>query len=138
MWIYGDQAANYQCAPGETQPGWNCALWNKFGTDFAYVQSGMFGWMHNGTTVAMSKKGSGLNELLDPCLERFMQTQAFLDTCKINHHNHNQLQTCVPNARFADDPDYHDVDIAHSPYMFPTSSMAGAHTCATGYCTCAE
>jgi hypothetical protein len=29
MWIYGDQAANYHCAPGTSQPGWNCDLWNR-------------------------------------------------------------------------------------------------------------
>jgi hypothetical protein len=29
MWVYGDQAANYHCADGVTQPGWNCELWNR-------------------------------------------------------------------------------------------------------------
>jgi hypothetical protein len=140
MWIYGDQAANYHCPDGETQDGWNCDLWHGFGTEFAYVQSGMFGWMHNGTTVAMAKKGSGVAKFLDSCLDSFMQTREFLEVCKTNHGDppHNQLSTCIPNKYFYEDPDYSPWDIKHSPYMFATKDMQGHHTCATGYCTCSE
>ena len=62
--LYADQASNYHCAQGVTQDKWNCDVWNKFGTDFAYAQMGMFAWMHNGTTIAMSKKGSGVSVLV--------------------------------------------------------------------------
>jgi len=141
MWVYADQAANYHCATNVTQPGWNCALWNKFGTDFAYVQTGMFAWMHNGTTVAMAKKGSGVSELIDNCLARFMPTQEFLDVCKIEHGDpaHSQINACVPNEHFFNDPAYSPKNISKSPYMFPTSDMKGnSHTCSTGYCHCDE
>jgi len=143
MWIYGDQASNYHCAPGETKDGWNCDLWNKFGTDFAYIQSGMPNWMHNGTTVAMAKKGSGLAAALDGCLDNFMQSREFLDTCKIMHGSgsaaHSQLKACIPNQHFYSDPAYAPSDIHHEPYMFPTSAMAGGgHNCSTGYCNCGE
>lgn len=144
MWIYGDQAANYKCdSADEVKDGWSCELWMKFGTEFAYVQSGMFGWMHNGTTVAMAKKGSGIAKALDGCLADFMQSKEFLDTCKIMHGEgeaaHNQLGTCIPNEHFLSDPDYVPLDIHHSPYMFATSDMAsGDHSCSTGYCNCDE
>jgi len=141
MWVYGDQAANYHCKDGEVMEGWSCDLWNKFGTDFAYAQSGMFGWMHNGTTVAIAKKGSGIAAMLDGCLDSFMQTRTFLDTCKIMHGEpaHNQLKTCIPNEFFKEDPDYKADDITKEPYMFSTKAMAdGGHSCKTGYCTCSE
>merc|ERR1719498_1632104 len=30
MFIYGDQAANYQCSNGTDEDGWNCDLWKGF------------------------------------------------------------------------------------------------------------
>ena len=138
MWVYADQASNYQCADGETQEGWDCALWRTLGTEYAYIQTGMFGWMHNGTTVAISKKGSGLNEILDPCLASFARTREFYQVCKTEHEGHNQLSNCVPNEFIQADPDYHPVDVGTEPWMFPTEELAGSQTCATGYCACSE
>lgn len=139
MWIYGDQAANYQCAEGEVQDGYDCDLWAGFGSTFAYAQSGMFAWMHNGTTVAMSKKGAGVAKFLDACLEKFLPSHEFHVVCATEHHDHSQLSTCVPNEFITSDPHYEATNIAHSPYMFPTSAMAAAgRTCSTGYCSCDE
>jgi hypothetical protein len=140
VWIYGDQAENYHCADGataDTKAGWNCALWNKFKTDFAYVQSGMFGWMHNGTTVTMSKKGAGVAAAMDACLEKFIPSQEFVNTCKINHGNpaHNQMQTCIPTDLLKADSSYVAPTIEKNPYMFGTSDHA-AGTCSSGYCGC--
>merc|ERR1719235_602576 len=97
MWIYGDQAMNYQCSEGTDEEGWNCELWKGFGTTFAYLQSGMYGWMHNGTTIAMTKKGSGVAEYLDDCFEKFRHTKEFYEVCKADHHGHNELNVCIPN-----------------------------------------
>jgi len=139
MWIYADQAYNYHCASGVTQAGWSCDLWNTFGTKFAFIQVGMFGWMYNGTTVVMTKKGAGVASYIDTCLESFHQTQGFLDTCKIMHSGHNQMQTCVPNDLFAADADYAPASVATSPWMFPTKDMKdGGKTCSDGYCNCDE
>jgi hypothetical protein len=148
MWIYGDQADNYLCPSGEKQEGWNCDLWNMFGKDFAYIQVGMYTWMHNGTTFAFSKKGSGLNDLLNPCIDSFLLTKTFYDTCKINHINdHNQLQACLPNQYFEDDKKYikpedqkNDMQyVFNHPFSFATMDMANAgHNCSTGYCNCGE
>merc|ERR1711879_529617 len=102
-----------------------------------------FGWMHNGTTVAIGKKGSGIAKALDGCLASFMESREFLNTCKIMHGEgasaHSQISTCVPNTFFYDDADYVPDDIHHSPYMFGTSAMkAGHHNCSTGFCNCEE
>eukprot|EP00439_Symbiodinium_sp_Y106_P004079 s11076_g1.t1 len=56
MFVYADQAKNYQC-DGTTVAAWNCTLWEGFGTEYAYVQTGQFGYVVNGTTLALSKKG---------------------------------------------------------------------------------
>jgi len=136
MFIYGDQAANYKCKAGETQEGWNCDLWGGFGTKFAYVQSGMFAWMHNGTTIAMSKKGSGVADFLDKCFEKFRSTKEFYNICKTKHGNppHSQLLTCIPNDNFKSDSDYKALTVDHDPYMFGTKEHKGG--CSTGYCGC--
>jgi len=141
MWVYGDQANNYHCKEGAWQDGWNCKLWNRLGKDFAYVQSGMFGWMHNGTTVAMAKKGTGIAQMLDGCLDSFLQTKEYLEVCKVMHGDpaHSQLKNCIPNKYFKDDPDWTPDDPRQEPYMFSTSTMAQhGHSCSTGYCTCLE
>ena len=41
IFIYADQVAEYsQCPEGAA---WNCTLWEGFGVDIAYVQTGQFG-----------------------------------------------------------------------------------------------
>ena len=141
MWVYADQAANYQCEPGTTQDGWDCDLWAGFGETFAYVQVGMFGWMNNGTTVAMGRKGSGVAEFLDTCLDDFQKSESFHEVCATMHGDppHDQLGTCIPNEYIMADPHYHPIEATSSPYMFATKDMAAAgHSCSTGYCTCTE
>jgi hypothetical protein len=136
MFIYGDQAANYQCKAGETQEGWDCAMWGGFGTTFAYAQSGMFAWMHNGTTISMSKKGSGVADFLDTCFESFRSTKEFHTVCATEHGNpaHSQLLTCIPNDHIKADSHYKALTVDHDPYMFPTKDHPAG--CATGYCGC--
>lgn len=74
VWVYSDQAKNYQCANFVGTPSWNCDIWAKFGTDFAYLHTGIFEHAANGTTLTMSKKGSGIAELVNPCIQKFMKT----------------------------------------------------------------
>ena len=59
VWIYADQAYNYK-PRSDVVASWNETLWEGFGTKYAYVATGQFGHAYNGTTLAMSKKGSGL------------------------------------------------------------------------------
>ncbi len=54
-------------------------MWSKFGTEFAYVQTGIYDYMDAGTTLAISKKGSGLSDTLNPCINEFIETEAYKD-----------------------------------------------------------
>mmetsp|Transcript_74035 Transcript_74035/g.135529 ORF Transcript_74035/g.135529 Transcript_74035/m.135529 type:complete len:418 (-) Transcript_74035:376-1629(-) len=141
-WIYGDQAYNFKCPDGsdaDTQAGWNCALWKLWGTDFAYIQGGMLGFMYNGTTMSISKKGSGVAKFMNDCLEKFLPSKEFYEVCKTKHVGVDQIQQCIPNEFIKADPEYTGYDIKTTPYMFPTKDMAGAgESCSTGYCTCEE
>lgn len=87
MWVYVDQSEHYKNAgciagnPNKTSsfPDWDCAKWAGFGTKFAYIQTGLHSHAYNGTTLAMSKKGSGLNEIVNPCMERYMRTKEYYE-----------------------------------------------------------
>ena len=141
VWIYADQAYNYKCQTGDNPSGWDCSLWDGFGRDFAYVQVGMYGWMNNGTTVAMSRKGSGIADFLDKCLDDFMTTTKFYDVCKTNHGSppHNQINTCIPNQYIRADPEFKPFQPVDHPWLFSTKEVSETmHSCATGYCKCSE
>lgn len=144
VYIYADQAYNYQCPPGstaDTQAGWNCELWNLWGTDFAYVQTGLIGYLYNGTTVTISKKGNGIAQVMDDCLERFLPTREFYEVCAAMHGYPavNQIKQCIPNSYFNDHPDFEPYDIDKNTYIFPTNELlAGGKTCSDGYCNCDE
>lgn len=95
MFVYMDQGENYFNAgciasdPGKksSSPEWDCAKWAGFGTKFAFVQSGQYGHSVNGTTLSVSKKGSGLEDIVDPCLDRFMRTEEYY---KVRIHEDTQ------------------------------------------------
>jgi hypothetical protein len=127
MFVYADQAYNYKkvCKSGEGTITWTCANWEKFGTKFAYVQTGQFGYVNNGTTLAMTKKDSGVIEKLNPCLQKFMATKDYYDICV----KYDFVDTCYPNSFFpaADEIVMHD-------YNKPTDEHTG--DCSNGYCPC--
>lgn len=123
MFVYADQAKNYQCKNGETD-GW-CGAWSGFGTDYAYVQTGQFGYVFNGTTFALAKKGSGVAELLNPCLWKFMETKEYYDVCA----KHDFVESCYPNSHFPKKEDQ-----KHHEYNKDTDQHAG--DCSSGYCPC--
>lgn len=85
MWVYADQAHNYKCDDNGkvdgVSPSWNCNLWSGFGTKYAYIHTGLHDYAINGTTLAISKQGSGLNEIINPCLQKFMQTKDYFEIC---------------------------------------------------------
>lgn len=126
MWVYADQAYTYDCsAPGVT-PSWNCTLWSGLGTKFAYIQTGLYGHALNGTTLAISKKGSGLASVLNPCLEKLMQTQTYYDICQ----KHGLTSSCYPNSYFPSE------NFATNPWETSTDTATSA--CSSGYCSCAR
>lgn len=88
IFLMADQATYYRNCPEE--PAWNCSLWDGFGKEFAYVQTGQFGHVKNGTTFAMTKKGSGIRELLRPCMSEFMASIEYYNICSL----HNVVDKC--------------------------------------------
>ena len=54
-----------------------------FGTTFAYVQTGILEHSYNGTTLTISKKGSGLADIVNPCIQSFMQTKVPLPSSSL-------------------------------------------------------
>ena len=64
LYIYADQIYNF-IKSGD--PLYDDIV-NGFGTDFAYIHTGLDQWSINGTTLAISKRGSGLKQVLDPCI----------------------------------------------------------------------
>eukprot|EP00747_Dinoflagellata_sp_TGD_P141524 gnl/TRDRNA2_/TRDRNA2_176137_c0_seq8.p1 gnl/TRDRNA2_/TRDRNA2_176137_c0~~gnl/TRDRNA2_/TRDRNA2_176137_c0_seq8.p1 ORF type:complete len:536 (-),score=95.38 gnl/TRDRNA2_/TRDRNA2_176137_c0_seq8:302-1909(-) len=128
MFVYADQAYNYKkvCKTNPDQ-AWTCDNWEQFGKKFAYVQTGQFGYVNNGTTLALTKKGSGVAEKLNPCLQKFMATKDYYDICV----KYDFVDTCYPNEFFpgADEIVVHD-------YNKPTNEHVG--DCTDGYCSCPE
>jgi hypothetical protein len=123
MFVYSDQAKNYQCKAG-VDATWNCSLWTGFGTEYAYVQTGQFGYVVNGTTLALTKKGSGVDAVVNPCIAEFMATQAYYDLCV----KHDQVDNCVPNSFFPNVTDYvHEYNRATDEHVTD---------CSDGYCKC--
>ena len=132
VFIYADQAHNYNCDPSvlaanDVTPEWDCDLWAGFGTKYAYVQTGMFGHAYNGTTLTISKRGSGIAaNIVNPCLEKFMATKEYYDVCK----KHGFESSCYPNeffpAELKDKP----------PKTWELATNKLTTTCADGYCPC--
>jgi len=134
MWVYVDQGENYKNAgcivhdpvKRSTSLDWDCAKWAGFGKKFAFVQTGQLGHAINGTTLAVSKKGSSLNNIINPCMDRFMQTEEYYKVCS----KHGLTQVCYPNAFF--------------PKQYLTTSTPAWEIrtkdletqCSDGYCPC--
>jgi hypothetical protein len=127
MFVYADQAYNYkrECVENPDQP-FNCSMWMGFGKTFAYVQTGQFGYLTNGTTLAMTKKGSGVAELLNPCLDQFMATEEYYKICQ----SYDTVDSCYPNSFF---PSSDDITVHDS--LKPTREH-NYTDCSNGYCPC--
>ncbi|CAL1130770.1 unnamed protein product [Cladocopium goreaui] len=124
MWVYADQVKQYQCGPGVTA-NWDCDMWAGFGTNFSYIQTGLFGHAQAGTTLALSKKGSGLKEILDPCIERFLETKDYYDICV----KHGFVNSCFPNEFFPSSGSSETLT-----WELPTDELSTK--CEDGYCPC--
>merc|ERR1712232_907387 len=123
VWIYADQAHLYQCKDGVTAD-WNCSMWAGFGTTFAYVQTGITSYAYAGSTLTMSKKGSGIPDIVNPCIQKFLKTNSYYEICQ----KHGLVGSCFPNSHFkTEQPD-------EKPWMLMTKNLNT--TCADGYCPC--
>jgi len=121
MFVYADQASMYQCPDNGER---DCNLWTGLGTEYAYVQTGQTGYLANGTTLVMAKKGSGVAAELNLCLVEFMQTRDYYDICE----KHGFTSDCFPNSHFP------NADSAPPSWTKPTSELTGE--CSSGYCSC--
>jgi len=118
LYIYADQIDNFIKA--------GSALAQGFGTKFAYIHQGLTGWSVNGTTLAISKRGSGLASVLNPCIEKVVQSQEYADVCE-----KYPTLNCIPNA-------FSDTVTGQVHYDAPMDGRADSFTCSDGYCTCSE
>ena len=104
-------------------------MWSRFGKDFAYVQTGLFEYIRNGTTLTMHKRGSGLSEIINPLIDRFLQTKEYFELCE----KFDFTQTCYVNDFFPEE--YQGgVDFEKSPYFAPTNDLPDQFNCSSGYC----
>mmetsp|Transcript_13674 Transcript_13674/g.23254 ORF Transcript_13674/g.23254 Transcript_13674/m.23254 type:complete len:134 (+) Transcript_13674:171-572(+) len=78
----------------------------------------------NGTTLSLSRKGSGIRELLRPCMQSFMLTKEYYDICV----KHDLAGVCYANEFFGDDA------TVGGKYDLPTNKQTG--DCSDGYCPC--
>merc|ERR1712014_152819 len=126
MFVYADQGYRFSKEGDDpnAEATWNCTLWKGFGTKYAYVQTGQFGYVVNGTTLAMAKNGSGVAERLNPCLAKFMQTKQYYYLCV----KYDLTASCHRNEFFP------DTEEEKKEYNKPTNELEG--DCSTGYCPC--
>jgi len=129
MFVYADQGMNYECdAQGRDRNGnnasWDCELWEGFGTEYAYVQTGQTGYSFNGTTLLMFKLGSNKSTVADACMAEFLETEAYYNICD----KHGFVADCYPNSFFLAG------GISTPVYALETDQHTG--DCSTGYCPC--
>lgn len=125
VWIYADQAHNYDCSHlNGVTPTWECALWKNFGTDYTYVHTGIFEHAHNGTTLTLARKGSGVAELVNPCIQKFLKTPEYKEICE----KHGLVDICYPNEHFEAREDV--------ALTWETATNALTTACSDGYCQC--
>jgi len=124
MWVYADQAQHYQPQAGVLET-WDTAMWEGFGTTFAYVHTGILEHSYNGTTLTISKKGSGLADIVNPCIQSFMETKDYYDLCT----KHGMTSSCYTNSHFPSSS-----SSSPKPWELDTDHQTGA--CSTGYCSC--
>ena len=80
----------------------------------------------NGTTLAISKRGSGLSDVLNPCIKAVSQTQEYTALCE----SHFNPSSCIQNA--------YSSSSGPSSYHYDNrmNARTDSYTCTDGYCTC--
>jgi len=134
MFVYADQA--YDCAGANFKD--DCEGWEGLGTQFAYIHTGLTPNI-NGTTISFHKKNSGLNDVLNPCIQATMETKEYHTLCKTPLRPPNQMSTnmasCYPNSYWtSEEIAANPVNAWHKKQHERTDSL----TCKDGYCTCSE
>lgn len=125
LYLYADQLNNFATSGTAAEK----ALAAGLGTQFAYIHTGLNGWSVNGTTLAISKRGSGLSSLLNPCIEKVVRTQEYTTMCE----SYWSPSTCIQN-------EFSDTSGGPANYWYDDlmSARTDSKTCSDGYCTCNE
>lgn len=125
VWIYSDQAYYYDCTKNpDADHQHTCSMWAKFKTDFAYIQTGLYGHAINGTTLMMTRKGAGVADIVNPCIHQYMQTKEYYDICK----KYKLEEVCYRNEYFPEE------NKVLKPFEMDTKDLSTA--CSDGYCPC--
>lgn len=101
-------------------------MWAGFKTNFAYIHTGLYGHTVNGTTLTLAKKGSGISEIVNPCIQKFLKTKEYKTICD----KHKLTSTCYKNEYFTDKVE----DKGDEYWTKYTNDLTT--TCADGYCNC--
>ena len=140
---------------GCTQQGCNASLYDGLGTKYAWIHEDIYDYQVNGTTLAMTKKGSKLSEAINPCVRRAMRSSFYAELCeKYKRLGFNDIE-CYANRYLEEDDekdeedeeDEEDEGMAPAPAPSAEASRArsggqeraggaGGGDCKSGYCGC--
>jgi hypothetical protein len=123
LYIYADQV--YQFLQSD-DPNLR-ALADGFGTEYAFIQFGLEDWTVNGTTLTISKRGSGLGEVVNPCIKKVSMTQNYTTLCE----KYFPASQCIQNQ-------YSTGSSVDQFFDNRMNARTDNNNCASGYCTCAE
>ena len=102
---------------------------------------------YGGTTLSISKKGSGLPEILDPCIDKLLETEKYYTICD----KWDLTDSCFSNSYFPESRRLAETEQSEaddsagessSPrrrlgdYDIPTNEQAAG--CSNGYCSCSD
>jgi len=113
---------------------WDAELYSHLGKKYAWVHTGVNDHMANGTTLTMSKKGSGVPELINPCIQKMMKTEKYYDICK----KYNLTSECYANEYFPKDIHKHPYAMENDERMAKCNAegISEVCQCSAGYCGC--
>lgn len=94
VWIYSDQPHHYDCEVyKKATHEHDCEMWAGFKKDYAFIHTGLYAHTTNGTTLTLAKKGSGIAEIVNPCIQKFLKTKEYFDICE----KHGFTSVCYKN-----------------------------------------
>ena len=103
-------------------------MWQGLGESYAYIHTGMHAYSYNGTTLTMAPLGSGVAEIVNPCIQAFMETKRnYYDVCS-KHLSSTARATATPSSR------RRIRCVVEKPWEAATNEQSGP--CSTGYCAC--
>ena len=102
----------------------------------------MYDYQLNGTTLAMTKKGSALSEAINPCVRKAMRSAFYAELCeKYKRLGFNEIECYANEFLPEDEAGEEDEEGAGggtegvAPAPAPSGSRGGGD-CSSGYCGC--